>query len=186
MGTIMEQENNKKSIDKNMNKNIDELLNRMSQDLQNLIQKRKLNNPVMVGIHTAGVWIAERLHQSLEIQEPLGQLNISFYRDDFSRIGLHPQIKPSKLPFSLENKHIILVDDVLYTGRTIKAAMNELFDFGRPASITLAVLIDRGGRELPIEAQVVGLKEKMDANRYLQLSHDNNKLELTIINSEKY
>lgn len=182
----MEQENNKKSIDKNMNKNIDELLNRMSQDLQNLIQKRKLNNPVMVGIHTAGVWIAERLHQLLEIQEPLGQLNISFYRDDFSRIGLHPQIKPSKLPFSLENKHIILVDDVLYTGRTIKAAMNELFDFGRPASITLAVLIDRGGRELPIEAQVVGLKEKMDANRYLQLSHDNNKLELTIINSDKY
>lgn len=170
----------------NNNYNIDELLNGMSQDLHSLIKDRKLDNLVMVGIHTAGVWIAEYLHQSLKIQEPLGELNISFYRDDFSRIGLHPQIKPSKLPFSLENKNIILVDDVLYTGRTIKAAMNELFDFGRPASITLAVLIDRGGRELPIEAQVVGLKEKMDANSYLQLSHDNNKLELTITNREKY
>jgi len=184
MSTTMKQNNN--NSNKNIDKNIDELLSSMSQDLQNLIEKRKLNNPVMVGIHTAGVWIAEHLHQTLEIQEPLGELNISFYRDDFSRIGLHPQIKPSKLPFSLENKHIILVDDVLYTGRTIKAAMNELFDFGRPASITLAVLIDRGGRELPIEAQVVGLKEKMDADHYLQLSHDNNKLELTIINREKY
>jgi len=181
----MKQENNNNYIDTN----IDKLLSCMSHDLQRLIKERNLKNPVMVGIHTAGVWIAERLHQSLKIQEPLGELNISFYRDDFSRIGLHPQIKPSKLPFSLENKHIILVDDVLYTGRTIKAAMNELFDFGRPASITLAVLIDRGGRELPIEAQVVGLKEKMDADRYLQLSHDsldNNKLELTIINREKY
>jgi len=168
------------------NYKIEELLDGMTHDLQSLIKERKLNDPVMVGIHTAGVWIAEHLHKSLSIEEPLGELNISFYRDDFSRIGLHPQIKPSKLPFSLENKHIILVDDVLYTGRTIRAAMNELFDFGRPASITLAVLIDRGGRELPIEAQVVGLKEKMDADRYLQLSHDNNKLELSIINREKH
>ena len=157
----------------------------MSQSLQHLIKTRELQDPVMVGIHSAGVWIAKKLHESLEIQEPLGELNISFYRDDFSRIGLHPQIKPSKLPFSLENKHIILVDDVLYTGRTIKAAMNELFDFGRPASITLAVLIDRGGRELPIEAQVIGLKEKMNADNYLQLSNENNKLELSIINREK-
>jgi len=172
----------------NNNYNINELLEGMSRDLQNLISKRQLTDPVMVGIHTAGVWIAEQLHKSIKIHEPLGELNISFYRDDFSRIGLHPQIKPSKLPFSIENKHIILVDDVLYTGRTIRAAMNELFDFGRPASITLAVLIDRGGRELPIEAQVIGLKEKMDADHYLKLSQNNlnNKLELTIINREKY
>jgi len=170
------------------NYNIDELLDGMSHDLQSLISKRQLTEPVMVGIHTTGVWIAEQLHKSLKIQEPLGELNINFYRDDFSRIGLHPQIKPSKLPFSIENKHIILIDDVLYTGRTIRAAMNELFDFGRPASITLAVLIDRGGRELPIEAQVVGLKKKIDANQYIKLNHNhlNNKLELTIINREKY
>jgi len=168
----------------NNNYNVGELLSKMSQDLQSLILHKKLDEPVMVGIHTAGVWIAQRLHKSLDIKESLGELNISFYRDDFSRIGLHPQIKPSKLPFSLENKHIILVDDVLYTGRTIRAAMNELFDFGRPASITLAVLIDRGSRELPIEAQVIGFKGEMDAGSYFKLSNDNNKLELNIINSE--
>lgn len=177
MSTVIKQQQNN-------NYNVDELLSRMSQDLQNLIQQKKLDKPVMVGIHTAGVWIAQRLHESLNIKESLGELNISFYRDDFSRIGLHPQIKPSKLPFSLENKHIILIDDVLYTGRTIRAAMNELFDFGRPASITLAVLIDRGSRELPIEAQVIGFKDEMDADSYFKLSNDNNKLELSIINRE--
>ena len=173
MNSIMQQ-NNK-------NYDVDQLLTVMTQDLKDLIQEKQLDDPVMVGIHTAGVWIAERLHQALEIKEELGELNISFYRDDYSRIGLHPQIKPSKLPFSIENKHIILVDDVLYTGRTIRAAMNELFDFGRPASITLAVLVDRGNRELPIEAQVVGLKDDMDVDSYIKLSKENNKLELSII-----
>jgi pyrimidine operon attenuation protein/uracil phosphoribosyltransferase len=163
----------------NNNYNVDELLEDMSQNLRNFIQQQQLDNLVMVGIHTAGVWIAERLHQTLAIKEPLGELNISFYRDDYSRIGLHPQIKPSKLPFSLENKNIILVDDVLYTGRTIRAAMNELFDFGRPASITLAVLIDRGMHELPIQAQVIGLREETEC--YFKLSKENNKLELNII-----
>ena len=164
--------------------NIDALLQGMSKDLQQLIDRKQLNDPVMVGIHTAGVWIAESLHQSLNIKEPLGELNISFYRDDFSRIGLHPQIQPSKIPFSLENKHIILVDDVLYTGRTIRAAMNELFDFGRPASITLAVLIDRGNHELPICAQVVGFKDKMPHDSYFKVSKVNDKLELDIIKRE--
>jgi len=173
MNSIMKPNNN--------NYDVDQLLAVMTQDLKNLIQEKKLDDPVMVGIHTAGVWIAERLHKALEIKEELGELNISFYRDDYSRIGLHPQIKPSKLPFSIENKSIILVDDVLYTGRTIRAAMNELFDFGRPASITLAVLVDRGNRELPIEAQVVGLKDDMDADSYIKLSKENDKLELSII-----
>ena len=160
------------------------LLSEMTQKLSDKIKQENLHDPVMVGIHSAGVWIAQRLHESLEIKEPLGELNISFYRDDFSQIGLHPQIKPSKLPFSLENKHIILVDDVLYTGRTIRAAMNELFDFGRPASITLAVMIDRGHRELPVEAQVIGFRQVTDSDRYFKLSNDNNKLELKIINRE--
>ena len=161
------------------------LLSEMTKKLQNIIKDKKLDDPVMVGIHSAGVWIAEHLHESLKIKEELGELNINFYRDDFSRIGLHPQIQPSKLPFSLENKHIILVDDVLYTGRTIRAAMNELFDYGRPASITLAVLIDRGNRELPVEAQVVGFKQLMESKSYFKLSNDNNKLDLRIINREK-
>ena len=161
---------------------VDALIARMSQDLNHIIEEKNIEAPVMVGIHSAGVWVAEYLHQSLSIQEPLGKLNINFYRDDFSRIGLHPQIEPSEIPFSLENKHIILVDDVLFTGRTIRAAMNELFDFGRPASITLAVLIDRGNRELPVEANVVGFTTKVANNTYFELQNHDNKLELSIIN----
>ncbi len=171
--------------EKNKEYDVEILLSEMTEKLQNIIKDKKLDDPVMVGIHSAGVWIAEHLHESLKIKEELGELNINFYRDDFSRIGLHPQIQPSKLPFSLENKHIILVDDVLYTGRTIRAAMNELFDYGRPASITLAVLIDRGNRELPVEAQVVGFKQLMESRSYFKLSNDNNKLDLRIINREK-
>ena len=100
--------------------------------------------------------MAERLREQLGVTMPLGTLDISFYRDDFSRIGLHPEVKPSRIPFEVEGRHILLVDDVLNTGRTMRAAMNELFDFGRPASIRLAVLVDRGGRELPIAARFVG------------------------------
>ncbi len=172
------------------NLDIDDLLSIMSDQLSSIIQTKNIDDPVMVGIHTAGVWIAQKLHQSLKIKEQLGELNINFYRDDFSTIGLHPQIEPSKLPFSIENKHIILVDDVLYTGRTIRAAMNELFDFGRPASITLAVLIDRNNRELPIEAQVVGFKEKNakseNPDEYFKVSNDNNNLELKIVHREQH
>ncbi|MCP4043486.1 MAG: bifunctional pyr operon transcriptional regulator/uracil phosphoribosyltransferase PyrR [Gammaproteobacteria bacterium] len=112
--------------------------------------------PLMVGIRTGGVWIAKRLHQGIGMKEPLGELNINFYRDDFTRIGLHPQVQPSSLPFGIDDRHIVLVDDVLYTGRTIRAALNEIFDYGRPASVTLAVLVNRSGRELPIQADIVG------------------------------
>jgi pyrimidine operon attenuation protein/uracil phosphoribosyltransferase len=164
---------------------VSQLLESMTDELSNIIKQKQAEAPVMVGIHTAGVWIAQALHKSLNIKEPLGELNINFYRDDFSRIGLHPQIQPSNIPFSVENKHIILVDDVLYTGRTIRAAMNELFDFGRPASITLVVLIDRGNRELPIEAQVVGFKNELEDTNYFKLSNDNDKLELEIVNREQ-
>jgi len=110
----------------------------------------------MIGIHTGGVWVAQALHQQLGLSEPLGTLDISFYRDDFTRVGINPQVKPSALPLSVDDRHIILVDDVLYTGRTIRAAMNELFDYGRPASIILAVLVERDDRELPIQADAVG------------------------------
>ena len=110
----------------------------------------------LVGIHSGGAWLAQRLHKDLGLAQPMGTLDISFYRDDFDRIGLHSQVMPSEISFSVAGKHLVLVDDVLYTGRTIRAAMNELFDYGRPASIRLAVLIDRGGRELPIAAVAVG------------------------------
>jgi pyrimidine operon attenuation protein/uracil phosphoribosyltransferase len=110
----------------------------------------------LVGIHSGGAWLAQRLHKDLGLAQPMGTLDISFYRDDFDKIGLHSQVMPSEIAFSVAGKHLVLVDDVLYTGRTIRAAMNELFDYGRPASIRLAVLIDRGGRELPIAAVAVG------------------------------
>jgi pyrimidine operon attenuation protein/uracil phosphoribosyltransferase len=110
----------------------------------------------LVGIHSGGAWLAKRLHRDLKLMQPFGTLDISFYRDDFDRIGLHTQVMPSEINFPVADKHLILVDDVLYTGRTIRAAMNVLFDYGRPASIRLAVLVDRGGRELPISAFAAG------------------------------
>ena len=128
----------------------------------------------LVGIHTGGVWLAERLHAALGIALPLGLLDISFYRDDFDKTGLHPQIKPTQIPFDVDGRHIVLVDDVLYTGRTVRGAMNELFDYGRPASISLAVLIDRGGRELPVAAQYVGARLEVPSGQMLVLDRDEN------------
>lgn len=147
---------------------VSELIDRMAEQLR----KRLVidNKTAMVGIHTGGVWIARQLHRKLGIEEPLGVLDISFYRDDFTRIGMNPEVKPSELPFTIDGRHIILVDDVLHTGRTIRAAMNELFDYGRPASIVLAVLVERSGRELPIEAGVVGLKVEPGPGEHVKLS----------------
>ena len=127
-------------------------------------------NPLMIGIHTGGAWIAEYLHRMLGLKEPLGTLDISFYRDDFTRIGFNPQVRTSSLPVNIDDRHIILVDDVLHTGRTIRAAMNELFDFGRPASITLIVLIERDGRELPIQADIAGASMKLARNQHVKLT----------------
>src|SRR3954466_14751888 len=126
--------------------------------LQALIQKMRSEvgrETGLIGIHTGGVWLAERLHDALGLETALGTLDVSFYRDDYDKIGLHRDVKRSDVPFEVEGRPLVLVDDVLYTGRTIRAAMNELFDYGRPASIRLAALIDRGGRELPIAAQWV-------------------------------
>ncbi|HEY9099226.1 MAG TPA: bifunctional pyr operon transcriptional regulator/uracil phosphoribosyltransferase PyrR [Thiobacillus sp.] len=125
---------------------------------------------LIIGIHTGGVWVAERLHALLRCNQPLGTLDISFYRDDFSRIGLHPQVKPSTLPVDLEGRDILLVDDVLHSGRTVRAAMNELFDYGRPASIRLAVLVDRDGHELPIRPDFAGHTLAVPHNQNIILS----------------
>jgi pyrimidine operon attenuation protein/uracil phosphoribosyltransferase len=127
-------------------------------------------DPLMIGILTGGVWVAERLHASLGLTEPLGALNINFYRDDFTRIGLHPQVSPSSLPFEVDARNIILVDDVLHTGRTIRAALNEIFDYGRPASVRLIVLVERSGRELPIQPDAVGEHVDLDAREHIKLT----------------
>jgi len=126
----------------------------------------------LVGIHTGGVWLAERLHKELGIAVALGTLDVTFYRDDFGQIGLHPDAKRSTIPFEVEGRHLVLVDDVLYTGRTIRAAMNELFDYGRPASIRLAALIDRQSRELPIAAQFIGATLAVPDDELLVLERD--------------
>lgn len=135
---------------------VSQLLDQMARQLDRHLQQQGITDPCMVGIHTGGAWVARELHQRLGLSIPLGTLDISFYRDDFSRIGMHPQVRPSDLPFEVEDRHIILVDDVLHSGRTIRAAMNEIFDYGRPAKILLAVLLERSGRELPIQPDVCG------------------------------
>jgi pyrimidine operon attenuation protein/uracil phosphoribosyltransferase len=129
-------------------------------------------NTGLVGIHTGGVWLAERLHQALGIQLPLGTLDISFYRDDFSKKGLRRNLKSSDIPFDIDGCAVVIVDDVLYTGRTIRAAMNELFDYGRPASIRLAALVDRGGRELPVAADFTGARIVIDPDERIELVRD--------------
>jgi pyrimidine operon attenuation protein/uracil phosphoribosyltransferase len=123
----------------------------------------------MIGIHTGGAWVAERLHALLKLPEPLGLMDIAFYRDDYHAQGLHHDPKRTKIPFDVNGRELLLVDDVLYSGRTVRAAMNELFDYGRPASITLAVLADRGGRQLPICAQYCGAQIDVPAGMRLRL-----------------
>lgn len=148
----------------------DELLDKMAEQLSVLLKEKAIVEPLMVGIHTGGAWVAKRLHQKLGLQEPLATLDISFYRDDFSRIGINPEVKPSELPPDVDDQHIILVDDVLQTGRTIRAAMNELFDFGRPASITLVCMVDRGGRELPLQADISGIRIELAEGEHIKIT----------------
>jgi pyrimidine operon attenuation protein/uracil phosphoribosyltransferase len=123
----------------------------------------------LIGIHTGGVWLAERLHHALGLAQPLGSIDVSFYRDDFGSRGLSPRVKPSDIPFDVEGADLILVDDVLYTGRTIRAALNELFDYGRPRRVRLAALVDRGGRELPISAAFLGAEVSVPADKQIEL-----------------
>ena len=126
----------------------------------------------LVGIRTGGALVAERLHRLLKLPTALGTLDISFYRDDFRTAGLHHEVKPSQIPFDVEGRHIIIVDDVLYTGRTVRAAMNELFDYGRPGKIELAALVDRGERQLPIQPNYVGTTFPIPAGKLLRLERD--------------
>jgi len=149
---------------------IDAAIIAMADRVRARFAERDIKRPLMIGIHTGGVWVAERLHALLGLPDPLGQLDISFYRDDFTRIGLHPQVRPSHLPVAVDDRHICLVDDVLQSGRTIRAALNVLFDYGRPASVLLAILADRDGRELPINPDVVGLAARLGPDDQIKLT----------------
>lgn len=146
------------------------LMDKMTEDLKQLLVSRAVQNPVMVGIHTGGAWVAEQLHEGLGLAEPLGTLDIAFYRDDYDQRGLQPQVRPSSLPFSIDGRHVILVDDVIMSGRTIRAAFNELFDYGRPASITLVTLLSVNGRELPIQPDVCGHELIIQAGERVKLA----------------
>lgn len=159
---------------------VEQLIAKIADDIKPIIASQPHDSLLMIGIHTGGLWIAERLHELLALTQPLGALDISFYRDDFSRIGMNPQVKPSKLPVSVDEKHILLVDDILHTGRTIRAAMNEIFDYGRPASIRLIVLGERSGRELPIQPDVVGQHIQLGEHEHVKLNGPDN-LSLTVI-----
>jgi pyrimidine operon attenuation protein/uracil phosphoribosyltransferase len=140
----------------------------------------------MVGIHTGGVWLAERLHALLGLATPLGVMDVSFYRDDYGAKGLHPSPRKSDIRFEVDGAPLILVDDVLYTGRTTRAALNELFDYGRPARVDLAVLVDRGGRELPVAARFCSytLPAPLSAHDSLQLQKaEDGRLSLRLIHA---
>jgi pyrimidine operon attenuation protein/uracil phosphoribosyltransferase len=129
-------------------------------------------NSALVGIHSGGVWLMRRVSETLKADIPFGTLDAALYRDDYAARGLKANLKPSDIAFDVTDKHIILIDDIFYTGRTTRAAMNELFDYGRPASITLAVLINRGGAQLPIKPNITGAEILLQANQSLQLSQD--------------
>jgi len=158
------------------------LLTNMAVEIRQKLGDRQ---PLLVGIHTGGAWVAQQLATILGtdfFDASLGTLNIAYYRDDFTRIGMHPQVSPSDLPFAVDDRHLLLVDDVLQSGRTIRAALNEIFDYGRPASVTLAVLVERNGRELPIQADIIGQSIDLNKDQHIKLSNDDGlKLELKTI-----
>jgi pyrimidine operon attenuation protein/uracil phosphoribosyltransferase len=142
---------------------------------------KNAENVAIVGIHSGGAWLAERLAMELQLTERLGFIDVSFYRDDYAEKGLHAEVKPTQIPFEVDGATIVLVDDVLYTGRTTRAAINELFDYGRPAKIMLAALVDRGGRELPIAADFIADTIKLSDDQQLVLQRaDDGRFSLTV------
>lgn len=150
--------------------NVQEALTNMTVQLQRKLSVLSRADIAMIGIRTGGVWLADSMQKAMCLADPIGELDISFYRDDFTRIGLNPTVKPSSLPFPTEGRHLVLVDDVIMSGRTIRAALNELFDFGRPASILLVTLLDVGGRELPVQPDIVGMELTLQGNQRVKLT----------------
>lgn len=136
------------------------------------LKARVTPTSAMIGLHTGGAWVAERLHPLLGLKDPLGLMDIAFYRDDYAKEGLKHDPKKTRIPFEVEGRDLLLVDDVLYTGRTIRAALNEIFDYGRPTSVRLAALVDRGGRQLPICPQFVAAAVEVALDQTIELQRD--------------
>jgi pyrimidine operon attenuation protein/uracil phosphoribosyltransferase len=127
--------------------------------------------PLLVGVASGGAWLAERLQRDLALPGTPGVLSSAMHRDDFSRRGMASS-GATQLPFDVNGAHLVVVDDVLYTGRTIRAVLNELFDYGRPASVKLVVLVDRGGRELPVQPDLAVARVSLPAEQSLELARD--------------
>lgn len=142
-----------------------------------------LAQPVVVGIHTGGVLLAEKICQQFPQLGSHQSIDISFYRDDFSRVGFNPEVKGTDLHIDIENKNIVLIDDILHTGRTIRAAMNEIFAYGRPKSITLVVLATRNGRELPIQADIVGYWLDIKTHEHVKLNYADERFSLQLFDN---
>ncbi|MCB5161184.1 bifunctional pyr operon transcriptional regulator/uracil phosphoribosyltransferase PyrR [Marinomonas algarum] len=155
-----------------MTLDLNKALASMASQLSTYCETHQIEEPIVVGIHSGGVWVAEQLMSAVPTSEPLSTLDITFYRDDFTKAGLNPKVNQTLLP-AIEDRHVILVDDVLMSGRTIRAAMNEVFDFGRPASITLAILYDLGQHELPIAADIIGERLTLNTHQRVKLTGPN-------------
>ena len=157
--------------------------------LQILERNLSLQDLVIVGIHTGGVFLADRVHRIIEKREkttlPAGSLDITLYRDDWSRVTQNPIVRKTDISFEVEGKTMILVDDVIYTGRTIRAALDAIMDFGRPSSIQLAALVDRGGRELPIQPDYIGMKVKVGPRQlvHVLLQEDEGSDEVVLVDA---
>ena len=154
------------------------VLAHLGDSLRSFLVTRKLERPVLAGVHTGGVWVAQALHAHCAIAEPLGMLDVGYHRDDVGAIGVRP-LQPVRMPASLDGRHVILVDDVLYTGRTTRAALNELFEYGRPASVSLVVLVERPGRQIPVAPDLAGMRLELGAEDRVKL-HGPAPLQLTV------
>lgn len=142
----------------------------LAEQIEALIAAAGGASPVVVGIHTGGLWVARALARDLSLGEDVGEIDIGFHRDDFGERGIQQRIRPTRIPGTLEGRPVLLVDDVIHTGRTVRAALNAIFEFGRPDRVWLAALVSRPGRQLPIQPDAVGAELDLPENLRVRLS----------------